>query len=259
MKRLIATSFSLLAVAVLAVSAQAAEWGTLKGQFIYDGKAPAPAKLSITKDAQVCGKHNLVDESLLVGPNGGIKNVVVYIRPARGKKIDVHPDYAKTAHAKVVLDNANCRFDPHVALLRTSQTLVVKNSDPVGHNAKIDCFVNSAKNVLIPGNSQVELELKSEERLPVRVSCNIHPWMSAYLIVRDDPYMAVSAEDGTFEIKNIPAGEHEFQFWHEKAGYLGSLEVGKEETNRRGRADLEIESGVTDLGKIKVDPDAFEE
>ena len=59
------------------------------------------------------------------------------------------------------------------------------------------------------------------------VDCNIHPFMKGHLLVQDHPYMAVSGEDGTFEIKNIPAGKHEFQFWHEAAGYLKNLKLNR--------------------------------
>lgn len=246
------------ALALTTAATEAAEWGTLKGQFILDGTAPAPAKLNINKDQAVCGQHELVDESLLVDANGGIKNILVYIRPARGKKIDVHPDYAASANDKVVLDNLNCRFEPHIVLLRTSQTLALKNSDSVGHNCKLDAFVNTPINVLIPPEATNDQKLTKEERMPVQASCNIHPWMTAFVVVRDDPYMAVSADDGTFEIKNIPAGKYEFQFWQEKAGYLKKIKLGSAgETDNRGRANLEIKAGDNELGKVSVPVAAF--
>src|SRR5215471_2062316 len=86
-------------------AAKATGWGTIKGRFVYEGTPPRPAALTINKDAEVCGKHALVDESLLVAADGGLANVVVY---ARDRKIEVHPDYAATAKDKVVLDNRDC-------------------------------------------------------------------------------------------------------------------------------------------------------
>ena len=85
------------------------------------------------------------------------------------------------------------------------------------------------------------------------VVCNIHPFMKGYILLLDHPYMAVSGDDGTFEIKNIPAGKHEFQFWHEAAGYLKNVEIqgrrdriaGPGQADDRGRQTL-------DLGDIKV-------
>jgi hypothetical protein len=91
------------------------------------------------------------------------------------------------------------------------------------------------------------------EPMPMPVNCNIHPFMQGHVLVQEHPYMAASGEDGTFEIKNIPAGKHEFQFWHEGTGYMKDLSLKGGKANRQGRVDLEIVAGETiDLGDIKV-------
>jgi hypothetical protein len=236
------------------------EYGNLSGTFIYDGTPPVAAKLSITKDVEVCGKFDLVDESLTVNPsNNGLANVAVYLYLSRrDTPPKPHASYADTASAKVELDNLHCAFTPRVALLQTSQTLVIGNKDPIGHNTKIDCVQNAAINPIVPAGEQMEKQFKEQERVPVRVSCNIHPWMSGWLLVRDNPYFAVSDEDGKFEIKNIPAGKWTFQFWHEKPGYVESV-VTKEgkQTWKKGRYELTIKPGENDLGEIKVPASAF--
>lgn len=108
----------------------AAAWGHFSGRFVFDGKPPAPKAISASKDPQCC--KNLLDESLLVHPkNGGIKNIVVYLR---SKPTRVHPDYAETAADEVALEVRGCRFEPRVLPLRLSQTLVGENFDPVSHN-----------------------------------------------------------------------------------------------------------------------------
>src|SRR2546423_3328007 len=86
-------------------SAFAEDWGTIKGRFVYVGKAPVPEKIKVEKDVEICGKHPLVNESLVVSKDGGVKNVVVFLRTEKGAKLAVHPDYAKTAKDEVVLDN----------------------------------------------------------------------------------------------------------------------------------------------------------
>ncbi len=246
-------------LAAMASVGGADAWGTLKGRFIYDGDPPQQEKLNVTKDVEVCTKDHPLNESLVVGPDGGLANVVVYIRPARGKAIKIHPDYKTDAADKVELNNLHCRFAGHITLLQTDQTLVIGNEDPVGHNTKADFFKASSYsfNQQIPAGGSYEVQISRAEGRPVPVQCNIHPWMIGYLLVRDDPYMAVSAEDGTFTIKNIPVGEHEFQFWQEKSGYLKDVSFQGGKTDRRGRADLKISSGDNDLGDLSVSPKLF--
>ena len=228
-------------------------WGDLTMRMVYDGTPPAPARISITKDTEYCGMHDLVDEELIVGEDGGLANVVLWLRD---KNVKVHPDYEATAGDEVELDNKNCRYDPHVQLMRTSQKLLLKNTDTIGHNVKGDCLVNPAFNEIVAAEGQTVKTLPKEERFPVRVGCNIHPWMSGWLVVRDDPYMAVSDENGNLTIKNLPAGEYEFQFWQEKAGFLDGFEVqGKKPS--KGRVKLTVNPGENDLGEIKVPASAL--
>ena len=252
MKRLRVFALAIVAVS-FAAGTQAAEWGGLKGRIVVDGDVPAPEKITPTKDVETCSKHELVDESIVVDSDGGLANVIVYLYTKRGKSVDVHPDYEESAKSTVELDNKDCRFEPHVALLRTTQTLEIKNSDPVGHNTNCKLLKNSAFNEIIAAGSSTTKDLSREEAIPAEVTCNIHPWMRGYLFVRDNPYMTVSSETGEFEIKNIPAGKHEFGFWHEAPGNLRKIEVGGDETSRRGLAELTIEAGETlDLGDITI-------
>ncbi len=251
----------LLAVALLAAAplAHGAGWGNVKGKFLYDGTPPTPGALSITKDKEYCGKFSLVDERLVVNPdNKGIANVVVMLYVRRGKKVNVHPDLKK-ASGSVELDNNHCRFDPHIAFVRTGQELVIKNSDTIGHNTKIDTFSNPATNYTIPAKGQSKQSFKKAEVSPVPVSCSIHPWMKGYLVIKDHPYVAVSNKDGEFEIKNLPTGKLTLVFWQEKSGYVDKVKYkGKKTRLRRGRIEVDIKDGETvDLGEILVDPDVF--
>ncbi len=260
MRRVALFLFTLAALCLVAGPAHAQGWGSLKGRFVYDGKAPAPQPITPTKDQQVCGKVKLVDESLLVGDNGGLQNVVVYIFLGPGDKPPaVHPALAQNAQQPVVFDNANCRFEPHVALVQTGQQLILANSDPVAHNTKLDAL-NQPINPLLPPGAKLPQKFTAAERLPARASCSIHPWMTGWVVVKEHPYMAVSDENGEFEIKNIPAGTWTFQFWHEKAGYLDEVTVNNKATAwKRGRVDLDIKDKATlNLGDVKIAPAAFQ-
>jgi plastocyanin len=238
--------------------ASAAGWGNLKGKFVFDGKAPTPAKLKIDKDPAVCAApgHVLVDETLVVGDDGGIANIVValYLKPG-DKKPETHPSFAELIKKPAELDNIKCRFEPRITVVYAGQELILKNSDPVGHNVKANLLINPAFNDLIPGGGKLtKTTLKKEERLPAETSCSIHPWMRGYLVVREDPYVAVSAADGTFEIKNIPAGKWTFRAWQERSGYIEEVKLdGKATKWDKGRFDVEIKDGADfDLGEVKI-------
>ncbi|NBW86574.1 MAG: hypothetical protein EBR23_07050, partial [Planctomycetia bacterium] len=113
-------------------------------------------------------------------------------------------------------------------------------------------------NSLVPAGGSAALKFSSEEAIPAQVTCNIHPWMKAWVLVRPNPYAAVSKADGTFEIKGVPAGEVELQFWHEKAGYLAEMTIGgKAEKASKGRKKVSVAAGGTDLGDIVLDAAIF--
>jgi plastocyanin len=247
---------ALALVLVLPTLAQAQQWGDLEGTFVFKGIAPTPKPLDVTKDIEVCGKHNLVDEALVVNKaNGGLANVIVYLLAPAGQKVAVHPDYEKTAKAEVVIDNKNCRFEPRVQVLRVGQTLVLGNKDPVGHNTKADFFnaQNTPFNDLIPSGGAVKKALAGAEGTPVKLQCNIHPWMLSWLVLRDDPYVGVSDKDGKLTIKNLPVGEHTFIVYSEK--YLSDVTVnGKPTTWARGRVKVAIKPGMNSLGKVEYAP-----
>lgn len=237
------------------VSTASAQYGSLKGKFVLKGTAPTPTAINVTKDQEVCGKHNLHNESLTVGEGGGIANVVVYLSLGRGQKAPApHSSYEQSATAEVHLDNLDCRFEPHVLGMWTSQSLNIGNKDPVGHNTKIDCVKNSAINPIVPANSNLMQKFPKAESRPVPISCSIHPWMKGFLLIQDHPYFAVSDADGSFTIAELPVGKWEFQAWHEVPNYLTEVtRGGKKEKWKKGKFEVEIKPGDNDLGQIDVD------
>ena len=183
----------------------AGNWGHLKGKIVVSGSAPEPAKEDFggNADAKTC-KAEAIDDNLLIGDDGGLKDVVVLMYRGRRDALPaIHPSYAEAMKKPVVVDNKNCRFTPHVVLARVGQQLECKNSDPVGHNCHGTTF-NNEFNPLIPANGSVTVDLKTPDTLPGAIKCDVHPWMDAVLMISDHPYMAATAEDGSFEIKNIP-------------------------------------------------------
>ncbi|MDZ4780714.1 MAG: hypothetical protein SGJ19_10710 [Planctomycetia bacterium] len=245
---------SLALLGLMAAAAQGAEYGNLTGQILFDGEAPKPAVLVVTKDEAYCGPKMLVNEELLVDPETkGISNVVLFIRSKVDEK-DVHPEVvaAAVAAAKLRFDNKNCRFEPHVtSIWFAKQALELHNSDDVGHNSNMAPLGDKAVNPLLPKDATLDYTFKKKQNLPVPVSCNIHPWMKGYVVVRDNPYTVVTPVDGKIELKNIPAGKHEFGIWHEKCGWVDTKAWPK------GKFDLEIKAGENDLGVVKLDAKLF--
>lgn len=239
-------------------SSAAAQWGDLFGRFVYDGTVPEPEPINVNRDQEHFANLNLVDESLVVAENGGLANVVVYVRTSG---VAVHPDYDKTDDDMIFLDNKGGRFEPHVAGLRLTQKLIVRNPDPVSHNTNITPLGETGINPILAVGGETEHAFGRQQNIPVPVACNVHPWMKAYVLPRANPYFAVSAEDGSFKIAKVPAGaELEIQLWHEKSGYLKNVELadGELQASERGRFTLTLQVGANDLGTIRVDPQIFE-
>ena len=125
----------------------------------------------------------------------------------------------------------------------STQRMKILNSDPVGHNTNLDSKRGAkAQNVNIPVGGYAFYDPGAPSPAPFSVSCSIHPWMKAHMMVCDHPLFAVTAADGTFEIANVPAGvELEFRVWQEKSTFLQDVTVnGSNEKWSRGRFKLTL-------------------
>jgi plastocyanin len=185
--------------------------GTVKGQVKYGGVAPAREKIEVTKDAAKCGAEGpKLKEDLVVGAGGGIANAVVHIKGiTKGKafKTDEPP----------TLDQRVCQFRPHVTLVPAGGTLSVLNSDGILHNVHTYGEANAPVNKAQPGfKKQIQIEFAKPETM--RVECDAHPWMKGWIVVQDDPYYAVTDENGNFSIAEVPAGTYEVEVWQETLG-----------------------------------------
>ncbi|GAA4425931.1 hypothetical protein [Bremerella cremea] len=251
------TQLGLMLLAAIGLSAQTAaaqEWGTVTGRFIVDGKVATLPADEVTKDAGFCGAK-LPNQTLTVSEDGGLKNVAVWLYLDRGQDAPaVHPSYAEATKKPVVIDNKACLYEPHISAVVVGQPVEFKNSDPIPHNFKVEGFANAGMNNLVPVGGVFEHKFDSEERYPMNASCSIHPWMTAKIVVRELPYMAVSAEDGTFTIENLPVGKHKLQVWHEIPGTVKEMQVGgKKVKDRKGLLEIEVKAGQNDLGNLVID------
>ena len=194
-----------------------AQWGTIKGQVVVEGdllKRPDLVK-------GLRGGVNIPDETVVIDPKTkGLANAVIYLtkEPTR-----IHPDLVKSKTPQVTFDQQGFRFVPRILLVRTDQRVEVLSADPVIHHVHTYPLKNPQENFHVQPNDRKGVRvapLTKAERLPVKVGCDIHPWMQGWWMILDHPYAAATNEQGEFEIGNLPAGEHEFRIWQEKVGYL---------------------------------------
>jgi len=245
---------SLCLILLLAHPLRAAEWGTLTGQFIYTEKASHPPQLEISRDQEICGKFSdqIVDQSLVIGKNGGVKNIFLYLRESKMNESQIHPSY-QALSPSVMIQNKGCIFQPHVSgLWVKKQELVAMNEDLCAHGFQVKAYRNHSLNQLLPPGKKLSHRFEFGEKLPLRMSCSIHPWQEGWLLALNHPYFSTTDDSGVFSIKNLPVGNWEFQVWHEKAGYL----IARPDWTR-GRVKLKIAPGKNDLGVIKVAPSLF--
>jgi plastocyanin len=197
--------------------------GTITGKVNLTGTPPAPQKIDMSQDANCASKNPNATTETVVAKDGKLEYAFVYIKDgtlADGSKIG---DYSfKTPDTEVVLDQNGCHYVPHISGMQPNQKLKVTNSDPTGHN--IHALPASGKgneewNESQPsGAPPITSRTFKRSEILVPVKCNQHPWMKAYIGVVKHPFFAVSKEDGSFEIKGVPAGTYTVVAWHEKYG-----------------------------------------
>lgn len=188
--------------------------GTITGTIRYAGARPAAKVIDMSGDPACVEAHKgkAYDESLLVSAKGGLGNSFVYVMKGLEGKT-----FAVPAEA-VTIDQRGCWFRPRVLGIQVGQTLSVVNSDPVTHNIHPMAEVNRDWNHSQgPGDAPLRHKfLKPEEMIEVK--CNIHSWMRAHIGVVEHPYFAVTKDDGSFTIPNLPPGDYTVAVWHEHVG-----------------------------------------
>ena len=184
---------------------------TVKGTVVFKGKAPERKEVN-TKSDPYCAKQAAVtDEEVVVGKGGQLKNVVVRIAKGLSGAFPVPA-------TEVVMDQHGCSYVPHVAVAQAGQVVVVKNSDQTLHNVHTykgaSTIFNQAE---IPGLPPMVKKFDGPSSI-VKFKCDVHPWMTGYVAVTEHPFFAVTGDDGSFTIPNVPAGTYTVEAWHERFG-----------------------------------------
>lgn len=228
-------------------------FATIKGKVTYDGTPPVAEEIHFpenldknSRDVCLMGEHR--DQTWVVGADKGVKNVVIWLRPPEHKFFDVPADQQKPERATVTVDQPYCAFIPHVDILfptfydaatkkqkRTGQTFEIHNSAPITHNTNwnpLSTLLDSGDNVILPSKKVRKIDVLNLKPSPnqqdlLSFKCDIHKWMTSYIWAFDHPYAAVTKEDGTYEIKNVPAGSKLILIaWHEPGSYYTPTEPG---------------------------------
>lgn len=183
------------------------------GRIEFEGDLPAAKDLEISAKAAegCCPPGEEVDRSdlsLLIDDKRGIANVVVTVT-VKGAKVELPKE-------PVEIDQKGCRFVPHVTVVPKGSKVAFLNSDTTSHNVHLVAVLNDPLNQTVLGGKSLEREFDEAER--VKVTCDMHTWMNAWLVVTDATHWAVTDSTGAFSIAGLPAGEHEAKIWHEALG-----------------------------------------
>jgi plastocyanin len=208
MKKVAITIAAFAAAALAAGVAPAlADGGTISGTVKYGGTPPAPKKVEITKDKDVCGLKPHFEEDLEVDSSGGIANAVVVLKDAKGT--------AKPGD--VTFDQKGCDYVPHVLAFPAGSTVNIVNSDGILHNIHTYSTKNPSFNMAQPKFKKV-IKQKVDQPEVIKVTCDAHGWMRGWWYVTDTPYYAVTDDKGNFTIKDVPPGNYTIEVWQEKLG-----------------------------------------
>ncbi len=187
--------------------------GTVYGTVLFSGSVPEPAPIQLGGWSECRFQHQgpVYAQDVLV-KDGRVQNALVYIKEGLEGRIFAIPQ------EPAIVDQKGCTFIPRIVALQAYQPLRFLNSDPLAHNVhgrpknsrewNFSLGVKGASRTLVIDKPEVAIE----------VVCDIHPWMRAYIAVLDHPYFALSKEDGSFALSNLPPGQYILEAWHERLG-----------------------------------------
>jgi plastocyanin len=182
---------------------------TITGKVMFEGAPPKMEALARQSDP-FCAKtaKNRPDVTVT---GGGVKDVLVRLPVGAAK--GAAP--AEAAH----VDQKECMYVPFVTGIVSGQKVKVTNSDGTTHNVHSYVGDETKFNEAQPsGSAPVEKELEAEAGEVMKLKCDVHAWMESYVVVTDHPYFAVTGDDGSFKISNVPAGTYKLEAWHPKMG-----------------------------------------
>ncbi len=206
------SSLTVLSVLFLTQGISQASVLTLKASF--EGAAPEAAKIKADADPKCKMMHpqGMMSDEVVVNSNQTLKNVFIYVKTGlEGKKFD-------TPKTPAVLDQKGCAYTPKVFGIMAGQPLQIINSDDTLHNVHALPANSPQFNLGMPIKGMKLTKNFSKSEVMVKIKCEVHPWMKAYAGVVSNPFYGVTSEDGSAQIKDLPAGTYTLEAWHEKYG-----------------------------------------
>jgi hypothetical protein len=223
-------------LAAVQATTQVASAGDITGTVTLNGTPPEEQiNAAIAGDVN-CGKLHpevVKTQFFVVGANKELKDVVVSITGISGKSTGASAE-------PIVLDQKGCEYTPYIFAVQTGQKIIVRNSDPapILHNVHATPTAAGNQEVNLPqaaGAADLTMTFPSAENF-LKIKCDVHQWMFAYVTVVDHPYFAVSGADGKFKIANVPPGKYTISAMHRK------VNGGKPMTK-----DIEVKDGSVSL------------
>ena len=186
---------------------------SLIGTISVKGELPPNYRIDMAADP-VCVKLNpgAQIDTIMTNQNY-LMNAFVYVKgdTLKGYRFEI-PD------SPVVLQQRNCRFEPHLLGLRVGQPLQIINADPTVHNVHPTPKLNQEWNYSQAPDAPPMVKKFARAEVLIPIKDNQHPWERAFVAVMDHPYFAISDKLGKFEIRGLPAGTYKLVVWHEEFG-----------------------------------------
>jgi plastocyanin len=193
-------------------AAEPAGFGTISGSVAFAGKAPEAKELPRKADP-VCAAKPMKDNEVIVNGNGTLKDVLVRIAPGAVKGKFSAPEQT------VDVKQQDCMYVPRVQGAVAGQVVTVENDDKTMHNVHTYKGQETILNQGQPaGSPPIKKDNVAAEPAVLKFKCDVHPWMSGFVIVTDHPFFHTTGTDGSFKLDKVPAGKYTLEAWHSKYG-----------------------------------------
>jgi hypothetical protein len=188
------------------------------------------------------------DGSLVIDRRtGAVANVFTWVR---GEVDHVHPQYRFSASDPVTICFRGDRIQPRAAVFRTGQSLVFQSRHSETHSPVFDLAGLSS---LLQPDATMPVPFSGRRAIPQEIRCAIHPEARAFLMIVDHPYAGITDTNGSVFLSNLPVGEHELRFYHERVGYLDLRKADQQDpATAKGLLKITVKEGMNDLGEFVV-------